>query len=181
MPKRIDLTVSGLRRSDRIKSMNLAEAEAMKWTVHVPFNTTAAKPLGVLLSSMSNVEMQHWKAKPPSQTSCKHWLHKQVRRTYRTLQQYSWKAFLFLLTDTIIQLNISHLNEWSSQTKWTLSRQLEKGIQAHESCKHHWSVVYRMTLPKRRQTHQSNIVSQEWPDGTLLEIKAQTRAHGGIQ
>ena len=59
MPKRIDLIVSGLRRSDRIKSMNLAEAEAMKWTVHVPFNTTAAKPLGVLPSSMSNVEMQH--------------------------------------------------------------------------------------------------------------------------
>ena len=59
MPKRIDLTVSGLRRSDRIKSINLAEAEAMKWTVHVPFNTTAAKPLGVLPSSMSNVEMQH--------------------------------------------------------------------------------------------------------------------------
>ena len=71
MPKRIDLTVSGLRRSERIKAKNLAEAEATKWTAHVPFrNTVAKKPLGLftILSFVSNVEMPNHQVRPHANT-----------------------------------------------------------------------------------------------------------------
>ena len=67
MPKRIDLSVSGLRRSERIKALNLAETEAKKQTAHVPFiNTATKKLLGLftILSFVSNVEMPNHQVSP---------------------------------------------------------------------------------------------------------------------
>ena len=60
MPKRIDISVPGLRRSDQIKAKNLAEAEAKKQTQSIPVRNTAVKKLlglFTILSFVSHVEI----------------------------------------------------------------------------------------------------------------------------
>ena len=185
LPPRINLLESGLRRSERIKALNVNKTPTEHKPSHVQYG---AKPLtnGIiglftLFLFANDMSVPHHKIDSDAPMKDKMIAKfEELNELFDgTLNQFHMLAFS---TDISSNEVFTFREAMKQEDKLDFVQAMEKEIEDHQS-RDHWSIVERSSLPDTAKPIRAiwSFKRKRRPDGTLLKHKARLCAHGGMQ
>ena len=182
MPKMINLSESGLRRSERLRALREKKKQEAE---HPPKNKSAfatQKVLG-LFSVLSTVCL--------TMTSPTIRLHEDATTYDKLVNRFHEANELFDGSMNVLNCTVLATESNENYTYSQMIQQDDKGdfitamgteVTAHED-RNHWTMVQRSTMPVGTKTIRAiwSFKRKRFPDGRLNKHKARLCAHGGMQ
>ena len=195
MPKRVNLSEAGLRRSSRLKElrkkdeMNEASVSLTTTTskpkAHAPFGSSSRLQKAItLFALLSNVQdFKILSQPPPPNPRTMQRPQYRIKEVHELVDGTLYYFDHFALSTTAATNEVFTYHQARKQPDWHLFfKAMEKEINDHEE-REHWTMVERSTLPRATKTIKAiwSFKRKRFPDGRFNKHTSRLCAHGGMQ